>query len=133
MRNENVGAYPARWPQIAERVRRMNGYRCERCHHPSKPHTPDWNLPCDEHCTHPGIGDGKMRVLTCHHLDGDKSEVRLWNLAALCQVCHLQIQGRVAWYQEYAFPHTPWMQRHVDRYERELVREERREALRVAA
>lgn len=131
MRNENVGAYPKRWPQIAQRVRRMNGWRCERCHHPSKPHTAEWNQPCDDQCTHPGIGDGKMRVLTVHHLDGNKSNCRLWNLAALCQVCHLQVQGRVAWYQGWPLPHTPWMQKHVDRYERERLREERRALLRV--
>ena len=117
MRNENRGVYPARWPKIAERVRRLNGYRCERCGHPSRPHTSEWRGICDEGCQHPN--DGKPRVLTVHHLDGNKSNVRLWNLAALCQVCHLQIQGRVAWYQAYAFTHTPWMARHVERYERE--------------
>lgn len=127
MRNENVGVYPERWPKIAERVRRLNGYRCERCCHPSRPHTPDWNLPCDERCTHAGPGD--WRILTVHHLDGRKDNVRLWNLAALCQRCHLEIQGKVAWYQGWPFAHTPWMQKHVDRYERERMREARREAL----
>ena len=128
MRNENRGVYPPRWRQIAERVRRLNGYRCERCGHPSRPHTPDYQLPCDERCSHGG--PMKMRVLTVHHLDGVKPNVRLWNLAPLCQVCHLQIQGRVAWYQAWPFPHTPWMQRHVDRYERERRRDEQRAALR---
>lgn len=109
MRNENVGDYPPHWPRIARRVKQLNRWRCERCGHP---HT----SPCDEHCTHPR--DSKARVLTVHHLDGDKGNVRLWNLAALCQVCHLQVQARVAFYQTWPFPHTPWMQRHVDRYER---------------
>ncbi|MDD5305410.1 MAG: hypothetical protein PHS14_20110, partial [Elusimicrobia bacterium] len=70
----------------------------------------------------------KQRVLTVHHLDGNKANVRLWNLAALCQVCHLVIQGRVAFYQSYPFPHTPWMARHVERFERE----QRRNAVRGA-
>ena len=127
MRNENRGTYPKRWPKIAERVRRLNRYRCERCRHPSRPHTEEWNRPCDELCTHGG--PPKLRVLTVHHLDGDKSNCRLWNLVALCQVCHLQIQGRVAFYQTWPFPHSPWMQRHVDRYERERVRAARQQVL----
>ena len=118
MRNENRGVYPPRWRRIAERVKRLNGYRCERCGHPSRPGAA--KLPCDGDCRH--VPDNKQRVLTVHHLDGDKSNVRLWNLAALCQVCHLVIQGRVAFYQTYPFPHTPWMARHVARYERDLAR-----------
>jgi hypothetical protein len=34
-------------------------------------------------------------VLTVHHLDGNKSNCDDWNLAALCQRCHLRVQGRV--------------------------------------
>lgn len=37
----------------------------------------------------------KQRVLTVHHIDGDKANCRWWNLAALCQVCHLQVQATV--------------------------------------
>jgi hypothetical protein len=94
-------------------VKRLNGYRCERCGHPHLD-------PCDERCTHPH--DGKRRVLTVHHLNGDKGECHLWNLAALCQACHLVIQGRVCFDQAWAWPHSPWMQRHVDRHARFLAR-----------
>lgn len=118
MRNENRGTYPKRWKRIADRVKRLNGYRCERCRHPSRPDAP--RLPCDDQCTHQA--DGKRRVLTVHHLNGDKSEWHLWNLAALCQVCHLVVQGRVCFDQVWPFPHTPWMARHMARFERWLER-----------
>ena len=120
MRNENRGDYPPRWYRISQRVKRLNGYRCERCRHPDPPDCSPRGYACDHLCRH--AKDGKKRILTTHHLDGDKANVRLWNLASLCQVCHLVIQGRVAFYQGYALPHTPWMQRHVDRYERERAR-----------
>jgi hypothetical protein len=37
----------------------------------------------------------EWRILTVHHLDGNKANCELWNLAALCQRCHLHIQGKV--------------------------------------
>lgn len=64
-------------------------------------------LPCDEHCTHdPEVYD--HRVLTVHHLDGDKTNLAWWNLASLCQRCHLEIQGRVRMEQTYQLPHSDW-------------------------
>jgi len=51
------------------------------------------------------INGGKQRILTCHHLDGDKANVRWWNLLALCQVCHLQIQAKL-------IPERPWLWEH---------------------
>jgi 5-methylcytosine-specific restriction endonuclease McrA len=124
MRNENTGTYPHGWKRIADRVKRLNGYRCERCQHPSTPDRPI--QPCDERCTH--LPSEKRRVLTVHHLDGNKSEWHLWNLAALCQVCHLVIQGRVAFHQLWPWPHTPWMARHVARFERWQARQARKVA-----
>lgn len=32
-------------------------------------------------------------MLTVHHLDGNKGNCEKWNLAALCQICHLFIQA----------------------------------------
>jgi len=55
-------------------------------------------------------------VLTVHHLDGDKQNLEHWNLAALCQRCHLQIQNRVVFQRPWYFEHTPWMARHVEDY-----------------
>ena len=77
-------------------------------------------LPCDKHCTHPKH-DGKRRVLTVHHLDGDKGNCRWWNIPALCQSCHLTIQGRVqmaqtTMHREGFTPHTAWFQPYVAGY-----------------
>lgn len=39
--------------------------------------------------------------------------VEWWNLAALCQKCHLKVQGRVRMAQFWMFEHSPWMLPHV--------------------
>lgn len=52
--------------------------------------------------------EARYRVLTVHHLTGEKADCRWWNLAALCQRCHLYVQGRVRMDQVYPFEHTPW-------------------------
>lgn len=88
--------YPENWPDIARRIKELNNWRCERCNHIHEPAT--------GYC------------LTVHHLDGVKSNCEDWNLAALCQRCHLTIQGRVVFYQDYALPHSPWMRKHVEGY-----------------
>lgn len=58
----------------------------------------------------------RQRVLTVHHLDGDKANLAWWNLAALCQVCHLSIQGRVQMGQEFMFEHSVWFKPYVAGY-----------------
>jgi hypothetical protein len=70
-----VNDYPTDWPAIAQRVKAAAGWKCERCH------------AVHDVATH--------YVLTVHHLDGDKANCEDWNLAALCQRCHLRVQGRV--------------------------------------
>lgn len=82
------GEYPADWPAIAQRVKDAADWCCIRCGHPHDVET--------------------AHVLTVHHLNGDKADSRWWNLLALCQRCHLSIQGRVAPEQAYLHPHTPW-------------------------
>ena len=67
------GIYPPDWPAIAQQVKDDAGWSCEHCHHP--------------HYTTQGY------VLTVHHIDGNKSNCEWWNLVALCQRCHLHIQG----------------------------------------
>jgi hypothetical protein len=70
------------------------------------------------------------RILTVHHLDGDKANCRWWNLAALCQRCHLEIQGRVKMKQLYVHPHTDWFKPFAAGYyahtylQQDLTREE---------
>lgn len=67
------------------------GNKCVRCGSPSVP--------------------GK--ILTTHHLDGDKSNDEWWNLLPLCQVCHLQVQAKVDPEQPYFFEHSEWFKPYV--------------------
>lgn len=121
--------YAVDWSELAAAVKAAAGNRCVRCGHPNGdrvmrgPAEPVLegrgvmyrytNLlqECTEHCTH--ATDGKLRVLTVHHLDGDKANSRWWNLLALCQVCHLQIQARVIPERPYLFEHTAWFKPYV--------------------
>lgn len=96
------GEYVADRKALHDSVRKAAGDRCIRCGH-AKGDRPEQRVPCDEHCTHPC--DGKLRILTVHHLTGEKSDNRWWNLLALCQSCHLTIQGRV-------IPERPWLWQH---------------------
>jgi 5-methylcytosine-specific restriction endonuclease McrA len=72
-------------------ARQEAGNKCVRCGSPSVP----------------------GRILTTHHFDGDKSNDAWWNLLALCQVCHLQIQSKVDPEQPYFFEHSAWLKPYV--------------------
>lgn len=102
--------YPANWKKIATATKEAAHWRCVRCMHP---HERPWvatslePVSCDLACRHDV--DNKQRMLTTHHLDMDKGNSAWWNLAALCQVCHLSIQARVDWHQYYLFEHSRWM------------------------
>jgi len=110
MRLEHRGEYPAHWPILADAVERAAGNRCIRCGH-QKGDGFVRRAPCDARCTHKR--DGKMRVLTVHHLNGDKANDHWWNLLALCQVCHLVVQGRVIPERPWLFEHTEWFKVYV--------------------
>ena len=88
--------YPPDWPEIAQQVKDEACWKCERCTHE---HDPEMGY-----------------CLTVHHLDGDKANVAIWNLAALCQRCHLAIQARVDMAQGFLFEHSAWMKPHVEGY-----------------
>jgi hypothetical protein len=96
MKQNHRGAYPDNWPAISYSVKETAGWRCIRCHHDN-----------DSVSGH---------VLTVHHLDGDKSNCRWWNLAALCQRCHLKIQGRVIMERVWMFDHSEWFKPYVAGY-----------------
>lgn len=100
-----TGEYIEDRKALHDQVRAAAGDRCIRCFHP-KGDRPGAFMPCDERCTHPR--DGKMRILTVHHLTGDKGDNRWWNLLALCQSCHLTIQGRVIPERVWLFEHSLW-------------------------
>jgi hypothetical protein len=101
------GEYIADRKTLHNRVRKEAGNRCIRCGHPAgdtfSEHAPER---CDDRCTHPR--DGKLRILTVHHLTGAKGDNRWWNLLALCQSCHLTIQGRVIPERPWLFQHSEW-------------------------
>ncbi len=92
------GEYPPDWPYICIAVKRAAGWRCERC---DRPHDPSKE------------GHKVGQVLTVHHLDNDKSNVVWWNLAALCQRCHLQIQRKVEMDRPWIFDHSEWFKPYV--------------------
>jgi hypothetical protein len=52
--------------------------------------------------------EAQWRVLTVHHLNGVKWDLRWWNLVALCQRCHLSVQSRVLMERVYPFEHSEW-------------------------
>jgi hypothetical protein len=53
------------------------------------------------------------RILTVHHLTGEKADCRWWNLAALCQRCHLFIQRKVVMERPWPWAHDEWFKPHA--------------------
>lgn len=93
---KGTGEYNPDFKEIALALKERWHWRCERCDHP--------------HDVEAGY------TLTIHHLDGDKSNDAGWNLACLCQRCHLQIQNKVFLPQFFMFEHSDWLQPHIDGY-----------------
>jgi hypothetical protein len=137
-----TGEYAPDGKAIRLSVREQAGHRCIRCGHPfesGKHGKGEWS-PCDEKCTHGGPirTDGtrmyaQWRILTVHHLDGDKGNDHWSNTLALCQRCHLEIQGkvdpRIPWFLE----HSEWMKPYIAgfyawKYEGKMITREEAEA-----
>lgn len=118
---------------VKDVVRARADHRCVRCGHPYV-EGGEWSR-CDERCTHDGplrvpgqdgwvyppahgsvqgwnvtdvTVEAQWRILTVHHLNGAKWDLRWWNLVSLCQRCHLQIQAKVVMERVYPFEHTEW-------------------------
>lgn len=87
------GQYSDDWDEIGDRVRAEAGGKCIRCAH--------------EHDPENGY------ALTVHHFDGNKSNNEWWNLMALCQRCHLKVQGRVNPEIVYFLEHSEWAKPYV--------------------
>lgn len=96
MKRKSTSDYPVNWPAIAKRVKDEAGWKCMRCGHDHDPET--------------GF------TLTVHHLDLSPANNEWWNLAALCQRCHLHIQGRVLMQQPFMFDHSEWFKPFVAGY-----------------
>jgi hypothetical protein len=131
--------YPFAWHEsIKHAVREDAGNRCVRCLHPYLPGDGEWSE-CDAECTHDSAAvrwlnnvgewttvplntpenakrEARWRILTVHHLTGEKRDCRWWNLAALCQRCHLQIQGKVRMERVYPCEHSDWFKVYVAGY-----------------
>jgi hypothetical protein len=139
-------------------VRQAAGHRCVRCNHPfesGKHGKGEWS-PCDERCTHGGsiaevfpnervycasnsvagklvaAGkriDARWRILTVHHFDGNKANDHWANTLALCQVCHLEVQGKVDPEIPYFLEHSEWAKPYISgfyakKYEGRLITRE---------
>jgi len=118
--------YPPEWhATIKHTVREQAAYRCARCLHPyrnGEHGSGEWTA-CDRSCRHGApiraVADtveAHWRILTVHHLDGDKANCRWWNLVALCQRCHLTVQGRVVMARVWPWEHSAWFRPYVAGY-----------------
>ena len=88
MKRKSISAYPSDWPEISLQIKDAAGWRCVRCGHPHDP--------AAGYC------------LTVHHLTIDPANCAWWNLAALCQRCHLSIQAKVVMERVWYLPHSEW-------------------------
>lgn len=95
-RSSSGGSYPPDWNEIADRVKKEANGCCVRCGHPHDPSS--------------GFS------LTVHHLDMNPANCEWWNLAALCQRCHLSVQARVVIERPWMFTHSDWFKPYVAGY-----------------
>ena len=86
-------SYPFNWGCIANSVKEKTGWKCERC---GRGHSP-----------------AEGYTLTVHHLDGNPSNCADWNLAALCQRCHLSVQARFNIMQLWLMEPDSWLVPHI--------------------
>lgn len=96
MRRKSTGRYPPNWKEISMACKQAAGFKCVRCGHAHDPQT--------------------GYTLTVHHLDMDPSNCEWWNLAALCQRCHLSIQARVIMERHWLYAHSDWFKPYVAGY-----------------
>lgn len=144
MGSNHRGQYPHDWPRIAREVKDAAGWRCVRCGHPhEKPKLrlpcddgcdlsrhPEWRPARASDLAGPEYArpltvrrrgadwtlyrEPRQRVLTVAHLDDNKANARWWNLAALCQVCHLSTQSRIEMERPWVMtPHSAWFRPYV--------------------
>jgi hypothetical protein len=96
MKRKSTGEYPPNWKDIAKQVKDAADWKCVRC---GKLHDPENGY-----------------TLTVHHLDIDPSNCAWWNIPALCQRCHLHIQGKVIMERFYLFEHSEWFKPYLAGY-----------------
>jgi hypothetical protein len=96
MKRSSIANYTSDWPMVSKRVKDEAGWKCVRCGH--------------AHDIETG------HVLTVHHLDMNPSNNRWWNTVALCQRCHLHVQGKVILERLFMFEHSEWFKPYVAGY-----------------
>lgn len=96
MARKSTGDYPPNWKQIANEVKEAANWQCVRCGHPHDPKT--------------------GYTLTVHHLDMCPANNAWYNLAPLCQKCHLQIQAKVVMERAWYLPHSEWFRPYAAGY-----------------
>jgi hypothetical protein len=96
MPRKSKGEYPDDWKVIARECKDAAGWKCVRC---SSSHDPAAGY-----------------ALTVHHLDLDPRNNAWWNLAALCQRCHLRIQAKVVMERVWLYDHSDWFVPYVAGY-----------------
>ena len=67
--------YAINWPEIADRVKNIHNNTCEACHHKHDPKN--------------------GYTMTVHHIDRNTMNNEPWNLACLCQRCHLRYEKSI--------------------------------------
>lgn len=95
-RRSHSGNYPDDWKEISTRVKEDANWTCIRCGHTHEPAT--------------------GYTLTTHHLDMNPSNNNWFNLAALCQRCHLSIQSKVVMERIWYLEHSEWFRPYVAGY-----------------
>jgi hypothetical protein len=96
MIRKSTSEYPDNWKEIARAVKDAAEWKCVRrgeLHDPKNGYT-----------------------LTVHHLDLNPSNCAWWNIPALCQRCHLSIQGKVVMQRDWMFDHSEWFKPYVAAY-----------------
>jgi len=91
-------AYAINWPEIAAKVKNVYNNTCEACHHKHDPK--------------------EGYTLTVHHIDGDTMNNQDWNLACLCQRCHLRYEHQIVFDQllfSWCWPNH-WLCKHLVGY-----------------
>ena len=96
-----MSEYPFNWREITTKLKDVANWKCERCGHVHDP--------VNGYC------------ITVHHLFPDKSLCEDWNLAVLCQRCHLTVQARVKMEQlffEDILDVSEWFKPHLEGFRR---------------
>jgi hypothetical protein len=96
MKRKSTGVYPDNWPDIARAIKNQAGWKCVRCQHIHEPET--------------------GYTLTVHHLDMNPANCEWWNIPALCQRCHLQIQAKVVMERRWMLEHSEWFKPYAAGY-----------------